>query len=150
MRERAFDRYKLSGQCLMGDSINEKPLDQESKEKDALKEYPNNVREMFTILGNYPEIDRTNRHTIASGITQLLLLDTTGTENTTNTVPKEITILSKASSEMNTPNEWKDMLTNPSTTGGSEWPDPTKFEPEKYGIEKESSDNKEEKKKGFF
>ena len=139
MRERAFDRYKLSGQCLLGDSINEKPTDQESKEKEALKDYPNNVREMFTILGNYPEIDRTNRHTLASGITQLLLLDTsTSADHTRVVVPKEITILSKASSEMNTPEEWKEMFTNPSTTGGAEWPDPTKFEPEKYGIEKES------------
>ena len=105
--------------------------------KKALKDYPNNVREMFTILGNYPEIDRTNRHTLASGITQLLLLDTSTSADTNKVVPKEITILSKASSEMNTPEEWKEMFTNPSTTGGSEWPDPTKFEPEKYGIEKE-------------
>jgi len=130
MRERAFDRYKLSAQVLKGDTINEKPSGQEKQEKEALKEYPGNVREMFTILGDYPEVDRSNRHTVASGIVQSLLMDTTS-----NSGNKEVTILSKASSDLNTPEQWIEMLTNPSKAG-SEWPDPTKFTPEEYGIEK--------------
>ena len=134
MRERSFDRYKLSAQVLSGDAINEKPPNQEKNEKEALKAYPGNVREMFTILGDYPEIDRSNRHTVASGIVQSLLLDTT-TNKVNN---KEVTILSKASSELNTPSEWQEMFTNPSTTGGSKWPDPAQFTPEDYGIEKKA------------
>jgi len=124
MRERAFDRYKLSAQVLSGNTINARPSDQDSKEKDALAKYPGNVREMFPILGEYPEIDRTNRHTLASGLVQAMMQPTSVTG-------KEITILSKAASELPTQEDWRNMFENPSAAS---WPDPFKFEPEKYGM----------------
>jgi len=124
MRERAFDRYKLSAQVLKGNTINERPSDQDSKEKDALSKYPGNVKEMFPILGDYPEIDRTNRHTLASGLVQALM-------QPTSVVGKEVTILSKASSELPTDEDWTEMFRNP---GPAVWPDPFLFEPEQYGM----------------
>ena len=124
MRERAFDRYKLSAQVLKGNTINARPADQDTKEKDALAKYPGNVREMFPILGDYPEIDRTNRHTLASGLVQALM-------QPVSAIGKEITILSKASSEIPTEEEWLEMFANPAAAS---WPDPFAFEPEKYGM----------------
>ena len=124
MRERAFDRYKLSAQVLQGNTINERPSDQDSKEKDALSKYPGNVREMFPILGDYPEIDRTNRHTLASGLVRALM-------QPTSVSGKEVTILSKASSELPTEEDWMEMFQNP---GPAVWPDPFQFEPEQYGM----------------
>merc|ERR1712003_10609 len=50
---------------------------------------------------------------IASGIVELMQQPSRGTA-------KEITILSKASSEMPTSDEWKDMFSNPGPAG---WPD---------------------------
>lgn len=129
MRERAFDRYKLSAQVLAGDSINPKPNDQESKEKDALSKLPGSVREMFTILGEYPEIDRSNRHTVASALVQLLMRP--ADESVAGPCAKECTVLSKAASELPTPEEWIGMFENPSTAA---WPDPYKFDPELYGL----------------
>ena len=129
MRERSFDRYKLAAQVLQGDTINPKPPQQDAEEKVALQDYPGPVREMFNIVGNYPEIDRSNRHTVAAGIVQALLLPTPSKEN------QEMTILSKASSDLTTPEEWRALLTNPARgTALPAWPDPTKFNPEEYGI----------------
>eukprot|EP00536_Pseudo-nitzschia_multiseries_P004227 jgi/Psemu1/302441/fgenesh1_kg.69_\ len=124
MRERAFDRYKLAAQVLSGNTINSRPADQDTKEKEALAKFPGNVREMFPILGEYPEIDRTNRHTLASGLVQAMMqpISVTG---------KEITILSKAASELPTEEDWMNMFENPSAAA---WPDPFQFEPEKYGM----------------
>ena len=127
MRERSFDRYKLAAQVLQGDTINPKPPQQDAQEKAALQDYPGPVREMFNIVGNYPEIDRSNRHTVAAGIVQALLLPTNDQQ--------EMTILSKASSDLTTPEEWRALLTNPASgTSLPAWPDPTKFNPEEYGI----------------
>ena len=129
MRERAFDRYKLAAQVLEGDSINARPRNQDSKEKEALAELPGNVREMFPILDNYPEIDRTNRHTLASALVQIL--QKPADEELAGVCGRECTILSKAASELPTPEEWEDMFMNP---GPAEWPDPFKFAPEKFGM----------------
>lgn len=124
MRERAFDRYKLAGQVLKGNTINSRPGDQEDKEKEALGKLPGNVREMFPILDGYPEIDRTNRHTLASGLVYAL-------QQPVSVTGKESTILSKAYSEMPSSEEWATMFETP---GPASWPDPFKFQPEKYGI----------------
>jgi len=129
MRERAFDRYKLAGQVLDGDSINPQPDGQEAKEKEVLKKVPSQIREMFSIVGEYPEIDRANRHTIANGIVELM-------QQPSAINSKEITILSKASSEMSTSEAWKEMFANP---GPASWPDPNDFDPAKYGLSMEES-----------
>jgi hypothetical protein len=128
MRERAFDRYKLGAQVLAGNQINPKPSNQETMEKTALKEYPNEIREAFSILGDYPEIDRSNRHTVAAGIVQALQL------TTPDECPKEMTILSKARSELPSPQEWRDMFANPSAAS---WPDPYLFQPSDFGLQLE-------------
>mmetsp|Transcript_1036 Transcript_1036/g.2596 ORF Transcript_1036/g.2596 Transcript_1036/m.2596 type:complete len:398 (-) Transcript_1036:191-1384(-) len=127
MRERAFDRYKLSAQVLAGNAINPRPDSQDAEEKEALAKLPGNVREMFTILGEYPEIDRTNRHTLASGIVQVLQKPATDG----GVCSKECTILSKAASEMPTAEEWSSFFESP---GPAAWPDPAKFDPEIYGM----------------
>ena len=129
MRERAFDRYKLAAQVLAGDAVNPKPNDQESKEKEALAKLPGNVREMFTILDNYPEIDRTNRHTLASALVQIL--QKPADEELAGICGRECTILSKASSDLPTPEEWDTIFASPAA---AEWPDPYKFDPEKFGL----------------
>lgn len=127
LRERSFDRYKLSGQVLEGNSINPKPPNQEKMEKEALTKFPGEVREAFSILGGYPEIDRANRHTLASAVAQALM-------KPAEDLPKEMTILSKATSELNTPEEWDNMFQNPKVAS---WPDPYLFKPEEFGIEVE-------------
>lgn len=124
MRERAFDRYKLGAQVIAGNQINPRPSNQDTMEKEALKQYPNEVREAFSILGDYPEIDRSNRHTVAAAIVQALQLPASA-------CPKEMTILSKARSELPTPEEWKDMFANPSA---ADWPDPYLFQPSDFGL----------------
>lgn len=129
MRERSFDRYKLAAQVLEGDAINPRPKDQDSKEKDALNKLPGNVREMFNILGDYPEIDRSNRHTVASAIVQMLMRP--ADESVSGPTARECTVLSKAASELPTPEEWIDMFENP---GPAAWPDPYKFDPTIYGM----------------
>jgi len=131
MRERAFDRYKLAAQVLEGNTINPRPADQDSREKDALSKLPGPVREMFCILGEYPEIDRTNRHTLASGLVQVLQQPAE-----VGVCGKELTILSKAASEIPTAEEWTGMFEAPSKAA---WPDPYKFEPEKFGLSLEES-----------
>jgi hypothetical protein len=132
MRERAFDRYKLGAQVLSGNSINSKPSNQEEMEKTALKEYPNEVREAFSILGDYPELDRTGRHTLAAGIVQALMMPATE-------CPKEVTVLSKARSELPTAEEWKEMFRNPSAAA---WPDPYLWKPSDYGLAVEETAKK--------
>ena len=134
MRERAFDRYKLSAQVLEGDSINPRPNNQDSREKEALSKLPGNVREMFNILDNYPEIDRTNRHTLASALVQIL--QQPADEELAGVCGRECTILSKASSELPTPEEWEAMFKSPAA---AEWPDPFKFDPEKFGMSVEEA-----------
>ena len=129
MRERAFDRYKLAAQVLEGDAINSRPRNQDSKEKEALADLPGNVREMFPILDDYPEIDRTNRHTLASALVQIV--QKPADEEIAGVCGRECTILSKASSELPTPEEWEAMFASP---GPAEWPDPFKFDPEKFGM----------------
>lgn len=134
MRERAFDRYKLSAQVLAGNTINPRPNNQDSQEKEALKSLPGNVREMFSILNGYPEIDRTNRHTLASGLVEIL--QKPAEEDLAGVCGRECTILSKANSELPTPEEWTAMFENPAA---AEWPDPYKFEPEKWGLSVEEA-----------
>jgi len=131
LRERAMDRYKLSAQVLEGNSINSRPANQDSLEKEAFAKSPDTVKEMFPILGDYPEIDRTNRHTLASGLVQLLQMPAD-----VGPCGRECTILSKAASELPTPEEWTAMFDAPSA---AEWPDPYKFDPEKYGLNLEEA-----------
>jgi len=130
MRERAFDRYKLNAQVLKGDAINPRPNNQDSREKDALSKLPGNVKEMFPILDNYPEIDRTNRHTLASGLVHLLQqpVDETGPMAD---CARECTILSKAASDIPTTEDWTSLFESP---GAAQWPDPFQFDPAKYGL----------------
>ena len=130
MRERAFDRYKLSAQVLEGNKINSKPENQEGMEKEALKKLPGNVKEMYPIVGDYPEIDRTNRHTLASGLVEILK------RPASDTCLKECTILSKASSELPMGDQWSELFANPEA---ADWPDPYLFKPEKYGLNVEDA-----------
>ena len=127
LRERAFDRYRLGAQVLAGNTINPKPPNQEQSEKEAFRKASDQVREGFNILGGYPEIDRACRHTVSAAIVQSLLLPVG------DVVPKECTILSKASSELpRTTEEWTELFQNP---GPADWPNPFTFRPADYGIE---------------
>ena len=126
LRERSFDRYRLGAQVLAGNALNNRPPNQDKMEKEAFKELGGEIKEAFTILGGYPEIDRANRHTLSQAVVQSLLTPRG------DPVPKECTILSKAVSELPSPEEWREMFTNP---GAASWPDPFQFQPEKYGIE---------------
>ena len=125
LRERGFDRNKLGAQVLPGNSINFQPPKQESMEKEALKNYPGETQECFQILGGYPEVDRANRHSVASGITAALL------KPVGEPVPNEMTILSKADRELPTSDEWFEMFENPQAAS---WPDPFTFRPSQYGL----------------
>jgi hypothetical protein len=127
LRERAFDRYKLAAQVLPGNSINSKPPNQEKMEKEGLKKYAGEVKEAFAIVGGYPEIDRANRHTLAAAVVQSLMKPVGE-----NSVPKEMTILSRALSELPTSEEWTEMFQNPQPAA---WPDPFTFRPAEFGIE---------------
>jgi len=127
LRERSFDRYKLAPQVLEGNSINKRPPNQEKMEKEALKSYKGEIQEAFSILGGYPEQDRSCRHTVAAAITQAMMMPVEET-------PKEMTILSKAESVLPTPDEWKKLFASP---GGAAWPDPFTWRPETYGLEVE-------------
>lgn len=130
LRERGFDRHKLGAQVLEGNSVNPRPPNQEKMEKEALKKYPGEIQEAFTILGGYPEIDRANRHTIASAVTAALM------KPVGEPIPKEMTILSKAEQELPTSGEWYDMFANPASAS---WPDPFTFRPDTYGLEVEQT-----------
>jgi len=144
MRERAFDRYKLAAQVLEGDQINPKPSDQDSKEKEELAKYPGPTREAFTILAEYPEQDRTNRHVVAAAVTKMLQMPVEGSGSSPakngeenngkiQTIPREMTVLSKARSELPTDEEWTSELLKPPFLK-SEWPDPAKWKPSDYGL----------------
>jgi hypothetical protein len=126
LRERSFDRYRLGAQVLPGNSLNNRPPNQDKMEKEAFEKMGGEIKEAFNILGGYPEIDRANRHTVSAAIIQSLM------SPRGDPVPKECTILSKATSELPSPEEWREMFTNP---GPASWPDPFKFQPEKYGVE---------------
>jgi hypothetical protein len=138
MRERAFDRFKLGAQVLLGNQINKKPANQETMEKTALQRFSNNeIREAFTIVGDYPEMDRSNRHTVAAGIVQALqvlpsLQQNKGDGIGVGSCPKEMTILSKARSNWPTPTEWRAMFANPQA---ADWPDPYLFQPSDFGLQ---------------
>ena len=119
LKERGFDRYKLGAQVLEGNSINVIPPNQEKMEKEALK---GDDKEVFKVVSEYPEQDRTNRHTVAQAVVQALLRDD-------GTYPKEMTVLSKAMSQFPTDNEWDDLFSNP---GPASWPDPFSFDKSKY------------------
>lgn len=129
MRERAFDRYKLAAQVLEGDNINVKPSGQDELEKTELAKYPSSTREAFSILADYPEQDRSNRHTVAAAITKMLQMPV---GNGDGSVPKELTVLSKARSELPTDDEWVELLKPP--YGPSSWPDPKEWKPAEYGL----------------
>jgi hypothetical protein len=128
LRERGFDRHRLGAQALSGNAINPKPPNQEKMEKEGLKKWPGEFQEAFGILGGYPEIDRANRHTLASAITAALL------KPVGNPVPKEMTILSKAEQQLPDSNQWYYMFENPKAAS---WPDPFLFQPETYGLKLE-------------
>mmetsp|Transcript_120049 Transcript_120049/g.336101 ORF Transcript_120049/g.336101 Transcript_120049/m.336101 type:complete len:415 (-) Transcript_120049:67-1311(-) len=126
LRERGFDRHRLGAQVLEGNAINPKPSNQEKMEKEGLKRFSGEVQEAFGILGGYPEIDRANRHTLASAITAALMKPADEFRY------KEYTILSKAEQQLPTSDEWYEMFANPQAAS---WPDPFTFRPSEFGIE---------------
>ena len=126
LRERGFDRHKLGAQVLEGNAINPKPTNQEKMEKDGLKQWPGEFQEAFGILGGYPEIDRSNRHTVASGIVASLL-------QPAETLPKECTILSKAEQQLPDYDQWNELFRG-DQKGPAAWPDPFTFRPEAFGL----------------
>lgn len=128
LRERGFDRHRLGAQVLLGNKLNMKPPNQEKMEKEGLKQWPGEFQEAYGILGGYPEIDRVNRHTLASGITAALL------RPVGNPVPKEMTILSIAEQQLPDSDQWYEMFQNPKAAS---WPDPFLFRPETYGLKLE-------------
>mmetsp|Transcript_21045 Transcript_21045/g.31189 ORF Transcript_21045/g.31189 Transcript_21045/m.31189 type:complete len:361 (+) Transcript_21045:76-1158(+) len=125
MKERGFDRYKLGAQILPGNSLNNKPPNQDKMETEALKK--SEWKEAFIIVDGYPEIDRANRHTVAQAIVQSLIRDD-------GSCPKEMTVLSKSSSQFPSDSEWHALFENP---GPAAWPDPFKFDYKKYVKEEE-------------
>jgi hypothetical protein len=127
LKERSFDRYRIGAQVLVGDAVNPKPPNQEKMEKDAIK--VGEQLEAFRAVGGYPEIDRSNRHTVAQAVVQSLL-------RSADEVPKEFTVLSKCDSKLPTGDEWSDMFANP---GPATWPDPFEFDAKSYGFEVEAS-----------
>lgn len=120
MRERAFDRYKLGVQLLEGDAINPQPPNQEKMEKEGIQD--GEAREIFRIVGAYPEIDRVNRHVVAQTILQVLQRDN---------VPDEFTVLSKGLSQFPSKKEWDELFDKMEP---AKWPDPYAFEPSEYGL----------------
>lgn len=127
LKERSFDRYRLGAQVIEGDTINAEPPNQKKMEKDAIKN--GEYLEAFRAVGGYPEIDRSNRHTVAQGVVQTLMRSTAD-------VPKEFTILSKCVSSLPTEEEWNEVFENPSAAS---WPDPYAFDPSQYGFEVETA-----------
>ena len=127
LKERSFDRYRIGAQVLTGDSINVRPPNQDKMEKEAIKK--GEYLEAFRAAGGYPEVDRTNRHTVAQAVVQALMRPVDGT-------PKEFSILSKCVSTLPTAEDWDGMFSNP---GPASWPDPFSFNPTKYGFEVETA-----------
>jgi len=122
MRERAFDRYKLGVQLLEGDAINPQPPNQQKMETEGIKD--NEAREIFKIVGGYPEIDRVCRHVVAQTLLQVLQRDD-------DSIPDEFTVLSKGLSEFPSEKEWDYLFVN---LGPAKWPDPYVFQAEEYGL----------------
>ncbi len=125
LKERSFDRYRLGAQVLTGDSINIRPPNQDKMEKEAITK--GEYLEAFRAAGGYPEIDRTNRHTVAQAVVQALM-------RAESDIPKDFSILSKCVSQLPTNEEWDDMFANP---GPAYWPDPFSFNPVDFGFEEE-------------
>ena len=122
LKERAFDRFRLGAQILLGDDVNPAPESQLKLEKDSLN---GEELEAFRILGGYPEQDRVNRHTLAAAVVQALRRNTDGAFTIGGSgVPSEFTVLSKCISSLPTSEEWDQLFANP---GKASWPDPTKF-----------------------
>jgi hypothetical protein len=132
LRERSFDRYRLGAQVLAGNAINPKPTNQDKMEDQAFKSMKGAVKEAYAILGGYPEQDRVNRHTLASAVVASLFEPVQSSSD--SGVPKEMTILSKATQELPSREEWKELFQNPEA---ARWPDPFTFRPAEYGIETE-------------
>jgi hypothetical protein len=130
LKERSFDRYRIGAQVLIGDAVNPKPPNQEKMEKEAIK--VGEQLEAFRAVGGYPEIDRSNRHTVAQAVVQALL-------RSTDEVPKEFTVLSKCDSKLPTTDDWSTMFANP---GPATWPDPFEFDAKSYGFEVEETSTK--------
>jgi len=127
LKERSFDRYRIGAQVLTGDSINVRPPNQDKMEKEAIKK--GEYLEAFRAAGGYPEVDRTNRHTVAQAVVQALMRPVDGT-------PKEFSILSKCVSTLPRAEDWDAMFSNP---GPASWPDPFSFNPTEYGFEVETA-----------
>jgi len=127
LKERSFDRYRLAAQVLTGDAINVRPPNQEKMEKEAIKK--GEYLEAFRAVGGYPEVDRTNRHTVAQAVVQALM-------RPVDSIPKEFSVLSKCISSLPTTEEWDEMFSNP---GAADWPDPFVFDPSQYGFEVETA-----------
>lgn len=122
LRERAFDRFRLGAQILIGDDVNIKPESQVNVEK---KNLSGEETEAFKIQGGYPEQDRTNRHTMAAAVVQSLLRPAKGTFSIDSSgVPAEFTVLSKSVKMLPTTEEWDYLFANP---GPAEWPSPVGF-----------------------
>jgi len=133
LKERSFDRYRIGAQVLLGDTVNVKPPNQDSMEKEAIKE--SEQLEAFRAVGGYPEQDRTNRHVVAQAVVQSLLRSTFPNDNPSSSgdsVPKEFTVLSKCEDKIPTKEDWDTMFSSPGT---AKWPDPFKFDAAKYGFE---------------
>jgi len=130
MKERAFDRYRLGAQILLGDDINTKPANQNKLENQAISKDID--REVFRATGGYPEEDRTCRHTAAQAIVQSIMRPTRGQfaiitdeDSHDKSVPKEFTVLSKCEACFPTQDQWDDMFRNPSA---ADWPNPALFD----------------------
>lgn len=125
LRERAFDRYRLGGQVLRGDSVNRKPKEQEEMEKSS--GLRGESMEAFRASGGYPEQDRTNRHTLASAVMHAIKKGTKAEFDMEKggKVRNEVTVLSKCTQELPTEEEWGEMFD--SETPAS-WPNPNEFE----------------------
>lgn len=128
LRERSFDRFRLGAQILAGDDINPRPGNQDKLEKDAIKK--DEDIEVFRIQGGYPQQDAACRHTVAQAVVQALMRPTRGefevVDASSKSVPKEFTVLSKATLDLPTTEEWDELFRNP---GPAKWPDPTQFDP---------------------
>ncbi|GMH74398.1 hypothetical protein TrRE_jg5660, partial [Triparma retinervis] len=125
LRERAFDRYRLGGQVLRGDSVNRKPPLQEEREKGSGMK--GEEMEAYRASGGYPEQDRTNRHTLASAVVHAVRRGVKEGEMSVGKegrVGRECTVLSKCVQELPTEEEWGKMFDEEKE---AEWPDPREF-----------------------
>ena len=124
LRERAFDRYRLGAQVLLGDSLNRKSPSQSEREKrSGLK---GEALEAFRASGGYPEQDRTCRHTLASAVKHVVKRGIKGDMSVEREgkAGREVTVLSKCEQKLPTEEEWANMFDEEKE---AEWPDPDKF-----------------------